>query len=269
MDNQSQLWISLITPGLTVSSWFSNLVAALFSFGFGLFWTCPFWTVSVLVFFRTKSLSTFFKIAGIISLQGYLCIYQFWHGAQGLPGQRYILPYLVIFLPEVATFIDMILSKRNKLIFCVPLCTTLFFPCLDYRNTLSDVYSKQSYISGVSAHQLFGLNFPFFDVSFHPAVFAWRVEFSIFVRQEQMSAANSSDVVFKPEMILPMTSLSRIIFLLQSDNLQRADLINARCNLPAIPSVLPRLVRALLVMYLLLTTSLLCFIPNHKIFSVK
>lgn len=231
IGNQSQLWISLISSNTNINSWIQNMLAALFSFGFGIFWITPFFTC--LLFSTNIQLQRIFymKFLVILTLQSYFCIYPFWHGAQGLAGQRYILPFLVIFLPEVSLLIEDAVKKRSCFLYSIPLCIALFIPTVDYRNTLSDIYSQQNLVE-IPKNELFDLNFPFYDLSFQPAIFAWHIEYSILFDKKFILAAISRKMVLQPTQILPMTSLSRIIYLSNAELLNRKDLIEVKSEIP-------------------------------------
>lgn len=266
IDDNGPLWISLISKSLSFREWFENIISAFFSFGFGIFFTAPF-----LLFLFNRNIfksQLALKIIGIIALEMYLCIYPFWTGAQGLPGQRYILPFLIIFLPEVASSVNLLMSRKSKLLYIIPICLILFFPALDYRNSLSDTYANQTIANDVNEKNNFILNFPAYDLTFHPGIFAWRILASNTLDDQYLKAASSRELIFNPNKIFPMSSISRIIFLLSSEKTNRIDLQNARTEVPIwievwALSVLKFIICSSLIMYSIIL--IFCGIKFKKI----
>ena len=76
------------------------------------------------------------------------------------------------------------------------------------------------------------MDFPAYDLTFHPGIFAWRILASDTANDNNLKAAISRELIFNPNKIFPMSSISRIIFLLSAEKTNRIDLQNARTEVP-------------------------------------
>ena len=114
---------------------FSNRIfKSIFSFSVGVIFTFP--VILLGIFTNNKKIF----LIKIIFLCGYIAAYsleQNFYLPAGIAGSRGIAPYLLIFFPDVATSLNMIV-KRNKLLITVfsSFILILFSMSLNYRNTL-------------------------------------------------------------------------------------------------------------------------------------
>ncbi len=143
---------------------FYGLTFQLFSFSYGLLWTMP---LLILPFLRSLPQRRFFwaKITGLFCLLLIFSCFPFMTGPGGAAGHRYIFPFLLILLPEVALSLKTFPTHRFILI-CIPLLVLFFSPTLNCRHSLAHP----------SVGQVWEL--PAWDPAYHPAVFAWRISLS-------------------------------------------------------------------------------------------
>lgn len=178
----------------------------LFSPGYGLVWCFPFLFLAVIAAWHDR-FTFLVKLAGVLLLAGLLCTFDFWPGWGASAGQRYLVPFLLIFLPEVAFGFRFILNCWRWAGILVPLLTLLFLPSIEYRNTLLYNWTDKTH---------FGfLGWGYGDPLLHPGIFAWRV-----IAAKERGAVDfqpSADIplVVHTNAIVPMTGVSRLIYALE------------------------------------------------------
>lgn len=158
---------------------------------------------------RRKRLAV--KILAICGVAALLLPYRYWAGPGGLAGPRYIYPFLLIFLPEVAEGMRRVaVGPARTLLIAVPVAALLFLPCLEYRNSLVSRYAlEKRAVSEVSwAHT---------DFWMHPAVFAWSVVAANFQSHKSIVLGQDLGGTAQVRDIFPMTTLSRVIYVLRLD----------------------------------------------------
>lgn len=218
---------SALSPGLSVGLWLTHVGWAVFSFSFGLLWTTP---VVLLLFGHARRAigsENIQKLLGIAGLMFVFTLYPFWHGATGMPGQRYVLPFLLVLLPEMASGLRFLIERSKWMLVGVFACIVLFLPAVDFRNTLTELYASKS--AQTAPIIRFGNeNFPMLDWSFHPGVFAWRVVLAKWNKNAAMSSALYGGPSLDPAEIAPMTGISRVIFAAKSSTVTDLRLLPVR-----------------------------------------
>ena len=194
-----------LMAGLGFSSILSRVVAFLFSASYGVL---PCFPLILIAMFcgRAHHSTLLIKIAAVSTVSAILLCFPFWAGPGGLGGPRYIVPFLIIFIPEVAAGLETIRNnpRTGFVPLIVPIVALLFLPCLEYRNSLITRYAGSE-----STINLFT------DPQIHPAFMAWAVV--------NAKAAHRSTVVLSPlvdeatpvQDIFPMSALSRVIYVLK------------------------------------------------------
>jgi hypothetical protein len=193
-------WVSVGSPGIFAI----RLMRFFFSAPFGILWSFPLLGFAAIAW-RTERRTLTIKLIATLLLSGFLAMFPFWHGAGGLAGPRYIVPFLLIFLPEVARGITIARRYWRWSSLLVPLLALFFLPTIDYRNTLFSRWAEASAAE-------FG--WPYADPNMQPGIFAWRI----------VAARLRGDTSFEPSVelpyrvpiknIFPMTGISRVIYLL-------------------------------------------------------
>ncbi len=185
--------------------YFTNLSNILFSIGAGFFFIWPLYIGAIILGWNKVTL---LKALNIFVLLLFFSLFPFWHG-QG-PGTRYILPLMIIFLPEVVEGVNKIITmKRYKIIkFFVILYALLNLSTLEYRNTSIFEYRSDSAYSGMA----YGVNdkdinfYEFNAYQFNPIIFSTTVTiYKVF----GLNCKNSY-VAVNCDAIYPRTLVSRI-----------------------------------------------------------
>ena len=204
------------SPGLSVAVFLTRLGEATGSFSYGLLWTTP---VLLLLGIPRNALKPELaqKLLAILALECVSCLYSFWHGAAGMPGQRYIMPYLLVLLPDMCAGLLALNARFRGTSLVVLVSVAIFLPAIDYRHSLADSYADRS---GQSMPEVrFGWeNLPMLDWSFHPGIFAWRVLIAKWNNETTMPAARSSGPALSPTAIAPMTGIARVILATNSSS---------------------------------------------------
>ena len=204
------LWNRNIAADISFELLLKHLGLATFSFSFGLVWTTPL----ILLFGMPRNMvrsELLQKLFGIFALELVFCLYPFWHGASGMPGQRYVLPFLVALLPEMCIGLQELIRRTRMTLVGLLVVIALFLPAIDFRNSLADLYASKS-SAGIPYVEFGYSNFPMFDLSFHPGVFAWRVVIDKMTQKELIPASTSVGPILEIASIFPMTGVSRFIF---------------------------------------------------------
>jgi hypothetical protein len=200
--------------------YFINLFNLVFSINFGLFFI-PF--IFLLIIYTTfnkvqKIRDEFFITVLLLMLLGmFLSMYEFWHGATGVAGQRYIAPFLVLLLMPLAkvverTFKNLFLNIIFAFIVIININT------INFRNTMVDHYSS-SYSLQIFKETLHHKNFPYWDISFYPAIFANRLSFYYYYNNNViMKSSYINSKFIKVSDVIPMSGISRISWSLKSSS---------------------------------------------------
>jgi hypothetical protein len=183
-----------------------RLVSPLFSLSFGLVWCFPFLFLTGFSWAKNRR-SLLLKITGIALVVLFLALFPFSLGTGAVAGPRYIVPFLMIFLPEVVDGLDMLARRRSRLLFAIPLAALLFMPSLDYRNSL---------ISRWVPVPNRDISWPHTDLRMHPGIFAWRVIAARVSEASNIRISPDLPYIVKTDAVFPMSGLSRIIYALDS-----------------------------------------------------
>ncbi len=230
----------------------------LFSPMFGIVWSVP----GVLLIFAappTAFRSAAIKGLAVTATSAVVLLVPFWHGAGAAAGQRYIYPFLLILLPEVAGGLGVVIERWRFAPLLVPLAALAFLPAADYRNSLFERYHDgpevYSHPNPVPGQPKVWMDLPVWDIGLHPAVFAWRTVMAKAAGRKHMQAGFTHGPELDVTMIFPMTGLSRLISQLDGGRFAgRADVVSARRRLTQLGLYRPaawRVVRILAVLVLL------------------
>ncbi len=117
-------------PTKVETEYFINLFNFYFSFGSGIFFTS---VIPIFLIIYGFSKNTFLKFLPIILMSGILSFWEGFHG--GIPGIRYILPFLIIFTDEYVRAINKLILYKKKIIIITLFFLTVFnLPSLEFRN---------------------------------------------------------------------------------------------------------------------------------------
>ena len=169
----------------------------------------------------------------IIFLCGYIAAYsleQNFYLPAGIAGSRGIAPYLLIFFPDVATSLNMIV-KRNKLLITVfsSFILILFSMSLNYRNTLLhytiftklNINSPDSNVlktSNIPPKCYSKENFSHFNIRMQPGVIAWNTFFINLKENKNIIIHNQNgSKKLESSQIVPNTLPFRLKFLTMYD----------------------------------------------------
>lgn len=196
-DNQNSYSSRIVT----IPEYFENLHNILFSPGAGFIFIWPMYIICIFLGFGRY---TIIKLINIFFLLLFFSLFSFWHG-QG-PGTRYIIPMMIIFIPEIIVAVKKI--KYLKIIFLI--YAILNISTLDYRNTSIYEYRNDSAL----IQKAFGVNdfnikfYEFSKLDFNPLIFANQILVYKLFKLDCKKIYVASDC----EKIYPRTLISRISY---------------------------------------------------------
>jgi hypothetical protein len=201
-----------------------NAAASIFSLSFGLLPCFPLLASAFLADgAHRRRLAV--KLAALGTVLLMLIPFDFWFGPGGTGGPRYIVPFLLVLLPEVAQGLERLAcGTGRRMLLLVPLLGLFFLPTLDYRNSLITGYAHQ--VSQV--HPIMSIAWPHANPAIHPAIFAWRVETAKMRSDRALVPASAMPISLTLADVFPMTGLSRAIYLLESPPSGRREALMAR-----------------------------------------
>jgi hypothetical protein len=184
-----------------------DALAFYLSLSFGVLPCFPF--LFLVVFSGTeRRFAVTIKILAIISVSALLLPFSFWAGPGGLAGPRYIAPFLLIFLPEVAEALRRFAqSRRRHVLLLIPATALLFLPCLEFRNSLVTRYANDE-------RSVEFMPWPHTELAMHPAVMAWSVVAAKLEQRPVLEVSADMQMSIPVQDIFPMTTLSRVIYAL-------------------------------------------------------
>lgn len=192
----------------------NNFYDQLFSFGYGVFYTSL--IPILLIFFGYQKNQTIYKILGVLLLVLFLSLFKGNHGQ--VPGGRYFLPVLFIFLNEFVLGFSVIIKKYNKIFYILILLTIFNLPTLEYRNFSLPQYISNASTSGISP-KILGNNmdhdYPLRKFYFNHSIFANKVLLSKIINKELIILGDSK---LNTSSIYPMSGLARILYIIETDN---------------------------------------------------
>jgi hypothetical protein len=197
-----------LMEGRGIIGFLSDCFAFFFSLSFGI---SPCFPLLSIIFLcdKTHNFALTIKVAAVIGVSAILLFFPFWAGPGGLGGPRYIVPFLMVFLPEIAAGLRRLVeNRRHGWLLLVPITAILFLPSLEFRNSLAPRYlnDSRSVVDTTWSHM---------DMGMHPAIMAWSV--AIAKAQGQQTISLSAMTPANAQDVFPMTTLSRIIYVLEFD----------------------------------------------------
>ncbi len=195
-----------LMPERGIATLLSDAVAFFFSLSFGLL---PCFPTLLLTCFCGKARQRVLaiKIFALLGVSVTLLTIPFWSGPGGLAGPRYITPFLFVLLPEIAAGLERLARSRPRLLLLVPAAALLFLPCLEYRNSLVTRYARDT-------ASLVEMSWPHAEIAMHPAVLAWSVVIAKLQHRQTLNLSSDMAITVPTQDIFPMTTLSRLIYVL-------------------------------------------------------
>jgi hypothetical protein len=198
---------------LDISFIFENFINQFYSLTSGIIITCL--VPLILVIFGYQKNQTIFKILGTMALLLFFSLFEQNHGQ--VPGGRYFLPSIFIFIDEFLLGFKSINIKFNKLFYLFFLITILNLPTLEYRNFNLPHYIYDSSSSGkvVLLNDRPDLyNFPMRKIYFNHTVFSNKILFSKILNNQYTYVGDNE---LQNSSIYPMTGVGRVIFIINSE----------------------------------------------------
>lgn len=212
---------NLLSNSFNLNAYITSIFNYFFSFSFGIIFTLPTIFLLYISYKQHNKLrrGIFVKTLAVLTIVFFTSLFDFWHGAGGIAGARYIFPYLLVFLPEIALGLKTSIEKWKYAPFLVPLLVILFVPVLEYRNTSSNAYALKNFDNlQVDHNQLFThKSYPHYDPTFHPAVFAWKIVIAKLSHQKEIKASSETDLLLSTRSIYPSSAILRFAFSLDQD----------------------------------------------------
>lgn len=191
------------------------LLTVLFSFTYGLVWTIPVLILLLIYPVNKKELRQKFIAVGVIILL--FSTHVLWHGSPGEAGNRYLYPFLLIFIPNIADSIAELLKKHRNAVFLLPILIVFFSPTIDYRHNLIvnkaflEYKLPKSENTGIYNDELAGEEW---NPLFHPAIFAWQVLVDLIEGRDHVDFTVRGEKVELPiQLIVPQTLYSRVVYI--------------------------------------------------------
>jgi hypothetical protein len=203
--NQSNLEIydDPLFNNLQFSIVFFNFINSIFSFRYGLLFSCPL-LLFLIITTCLRDPVLVIKVSALVFLQLFFCFFSFWHGASGFSGQRYLIPFLVILVPEFTGWIKYLVDKKNALVFFFYMLILINLPVIDYRNTLASSQDDTKW--NVTNYIDFLSNY---DYQFEPHFYAWRLIISEQTSNYEVLRRSNTSLALLTS--VPMTGISRLI----------------------------------------------------------
>lgn len=184
-------------------------LAFFFSLSFGIL---PCFPLLLLATFcgKARHFALAVKIAAALGVSVILLSFPFWAGPGGLGGPRYIAPFLLIFVPEIAAGLRRLADNRRARIlwWLVPASAVLFLPCLDFRNSLATRYANDP-------RAVTDISWPHTDLEMHPAIMGWSIVRAKIEQRPFLVLNSAANLSASVQDIFPMTGLSRVIYVLE------------------------------------------------------
>jgi len=211
-------YLNNLTNGASGTAMFFRLTEMFFSPAYGLVWCFPFLLLAVLVPAQGRRILSV-KALGLLMVSMALCIFDFWHGYGASAGPRYIVPFLLFFLPEVARGFQVLLARWRWAGILVPLLTLLFLPSIEYRNSLMYRWAEDAAAPGrcgtVTCERPGIVGWGYGDPLLHPGVFSWRVVMARAGGARNFRPSQQVPLYLHTSALFPMTGISRVIYALE------------------------------------------------------
>ena len=183
-----------------------------FGITFGLLW-CYFPAIVLCVLGAKQNRFFLQRLLAVLLLQIFLGSVTYWHG--GVPGNRFLAPVLLIFIPEmVAGWRRMKEHLPRLTAISVILLTIISLPILEYRNTAVREYSESTFRTGepVGYDENNEAFFDPSDLNLNPAVFATSILIAKLTNQ-QGSRYSLAGFEMNIDDIYPSTIGARMLYL--------------------------------------------------------
>lgn len=186
----------------------------LFGFSYGLFWTAPFFVLALAFQLRLKNMRDWIpKIFAVVCMLLFFGVFRIGVGDAFIAGNRYFFPFLLIFIPETVNALTILFSKKSKLLILFPVSFIFFFPTLQYRHDNILWEHRRTVTSIIKGDQFFSDLNP----SFHPAVFAWKIQMAKLLHKKDVSfkVPGQQDIVLETNRIAPMSVGPHLVHVLR------------------------------------------------------
>jgi hypothetical protein len=219
----------------SLTDYFLNLYNFNFSFGMGLLWN--FFILIFLISFGITNKKIFLhKLVCVVGIELILAFLPYWHG--GLTGNRYFLPVIAIWIPEMLRGFEKLcyvvsnsksLQVRAFFTYSLAIFVILHLPIIEYKNTSVYEYQNSTVFKNIPVGVIEHKNnyFPVNDVLFNPVIFSNRILYHNIFSFESINLLSGAPNT-KLSDIYPNTMFMRIYFV--SKNID---------NLPYIEKVFP------------------------------
>lgn len=241
---------------IVFQDYFTNLFNISFSVGSGFFIVWSIYLIFVLLGYNKETL---IKFIGVLILLLFFSIFPFWHG-QG-PGTRYVIPLMVVFIPEISRGISKVINTKIEIYlrFLIIIISILNLSTLEYRNTSIYEYRNDSAMSG----KAYGVNdriidfYDFRNYEFNPIIFASKITILKFTNSD----CNKSYISTDCEAIYPKTLISRINYSIERSLPYTKNITN--------PLIIFTLEMIQYLLYVILITFILFNLPYFRKFNVR
>ena len=202
------------SPTKIQSEYINNFFNFYFSIGAGILFTN---LIPILLIFYGFSEKTFLKILPIIILSFILSFWEGFHG--GVPGVRYILPFLIIFYEEYIKAFKKIVNQKKFIVIIIFLLTILNLPTLEFRNFAISEYENATVRSfkptGPAKLDSKNMNYiyykwPIKSIAFNHLFFSNYVLFNKMINKETIKI---NGITIELKNIYPQTGLGRLIYI--------------------------------------------------------
>jgi hypothetical protein len=211
-------YLNNLTNGASLTAMGFRFVELVFSPAYGLVWCFPLLLMAALVPAQGRR-NLLIKVSGLFLVSMALCIFDFWHGYGASAGPRYIVPFLLLFLPEVACGFKALLSRWRWAGLLVPVLTLLFLPSIEYRNSLMYRWAEDPVAPGrcgaVACERPGIVGWGYGDPLLHPGIFGWRVVMARIEGAEDFRPSFQVPLYLHTRAIFPMTGVSRVVYALE------------------------------------------------------
>lgn len=286
--NQGDYFSTFIVPfEIMTKTWYipKNIFEQFFGFTYGLVWGLPLYFIFIPFCYSKKVLlNRFFPV---FSIMLFLSTISFWSGHSGIPGSRYIFPFLIWLIPQFTEGVENVLQRFKTTSLLIPLCIIFFLPVINFRNNLIVDIRSPNLISQISdaflpekkeVHRpqfklwnentvhnwdpIIGLEW---EINMHPAIFAWNIFFqTTFSDIVKLNLKNESPSAASNE-INHMTLISRVKMLRSppaSLEKRYPDIVQKIKSLPIFLFTIIQILPYLLILYWLI---IILFFLNKKL----
>ena len=213
-------YFSFQQPTFDFSKFFKNLFNFYFAPGAGVIFSLLIPVILITFGFKKDTIIKLFIVL-IISL--ILSLWKGFHG--GIPGSRYLLPFLFIFIDEYVLALKYLTSKKNKFFIIVLFVISILnIPSLEYRNLAITEYSSGTINTmkpagpatswteleeGVRVDYIY-YDWPINKFKFNSIYFGNYIIINKLLNQNDLSIGN---INFNTDKVYPQTGFARLIYI--------------------------------------------------------